>query len=96
MRSFTQARVFGLIIVTAQCMHCHLRDVTAAIDEQWWEDKRAQNSTTRVSFCTIIMSDGNYSGVVRIFIGFSLHYILCHFMTILPDDRWLMGMSIVH
>ena len=71
MRSFTQARVFGRIIVAAQCMHCNLRDIITAIDEQWREDKRAQNSTTRVSFCTIITSDGNYSGVVRIFVGLS-------------------------
>jgi len=41
-----------------------------------WEDKRAQNSTTEVSFCTIIIrfesvNDGDHDGVVRIFVDLS-------------------------
>jgi len=54
---FTHAIAFGHIIVVAQRTHRHICDDATAIDEQWcqWEDKRAQNSPTKVSSCTIII-----------------------------------------
>ena len=69
------AIAFGHIIVVAQ--HIHVHDITTAIDKQWQSAgrQRAQNSTTKVSFCTInmfeLVHNSNHDGVVRIFIRFS-------------------------
>ena len=56
----THATVFGHIIVVVQCTNCHVHDVTTAIgatsNGNQREDKRAQNSTTEMSFCKIIIS----------------------------------------
>ena len=75
MCSFTHTIAFGHITFVAQHAHRHVIDVKTEIDEQWnrWKDKRAQKSTTEVSFCTIIMFESVYNGdhdsVVRIFVG---------------------------
>jgi len=44
-----------------------------------WEDKRAQNSTTKESFCTISMfesvQDSDHNSAVRIFVGLFLRAV---------------------
>jgi len=77
MHLFTHAIVFGRIIVLTQCTHCHIRDVTTAIDEQW-QSTGGQKSIElhhRVEFLHNYYAfesvhDGNHNGIVKIFIGF--------------------------
>ena len=74
--SFTHAVAFGRIIVVAQHTHCHVRDITTAINEPWQSTGRQKNS--ELLHWGDFLHDHN--GVVWIFVGLSCD--LCRFLYI--------------
>ena len=66
-RSHTLQCLVASLLLPA-CAYVHVCDVTTAIDEQWRSTGRqsAQNSTTDVSFCTIIIGLSQCTVVITI------------------------------
>ena len=74
------------------------------INRQWRliKDKRAQNSTTKVIFCTIYYTlesvhNGDHDGVVRIFVALSCEVITLHYVEHFFPTRSVMStVQLIH